>query len=405
MAGKPLPWTRRACCWRIGSARWVSLRGPAETRKCSRQRQNFVVRHRYADYPGERGKSYSTPLAFMRVNPEKPRPLAFSSAGGSDQHAPGIRGSALSPSFPDKGGAQFQGRGVSQGTLHPEGHLVADASGPRGFRPCGSRRIPKNTLAKNLLSRGICEKLRLADFVWTSTMQVKLRIVLRLLALLIFSTAVAEAAEMPKRVGFVARIQGQVIELPQGFGQRPLRVGAPVHAQSKIKTGPDSRLEIRFTDGSKMLLGEWAHVDLDINLKNYRSEQERAALAGNPVSEPENPNSMVVNILAGTFRFVTGLIAKTNKRRVRFGTQVATIGVRGTDFFGGPLAAGMPPGEIHYGFMILDGAIEVENRHGKVTLDDAFEGTFLPMKGHKAPTPPSTWKQQAIDEAFASIAY
>lgn len=41
----------------------------------------------------------------------------------------GIRGSALSPSLPDKGGAQFQGRGVSQGTLHPEGHFVAASSG------------------------------------------------------------------------------------------------------------------------------------------------------------------------------------------------------------------------------------------------------------------------------------
>ena len=37
----------------------------------------------------------------------------------------GIRGSALSPSLPDKGGAQFQGRGVPAGTPHPEGHLVA----------------------------------------------------------------------------------------------------------------------------------------------------------------------------------------------------------------------------------------------------------------------------------------
>ena len=49
----------------------------------------------------------------------------------------GIRGSALSPSLPDKGGAQFQGRGVSQGTPHPEGHLVAVGSG-YSFSGCSS---------------------------------------------------------------------------------------------------------------------------------------------------------------------------------------------------------------------------------------------------------------------------
>lgn len=226
-----------------------------------------------------------------------------------------------------------------------------------------------------------------------------------LFAILSFAMTLAEAAEMPNRIGTILRIQGQVVEQPLGFESRPLYSGAPVHAQSKIKTGPDARLEIRFIDGSKMNLGEWAHVRLDIKLKDYRPGKQQSAQAGQSVPDAPKSNSMTVNVLSGTFRFVSGLIAKINSQSVRFGTQVATIGVRGTDFFGGPLAAGMPPGEIHYGFMILDGAIEVNNRHGNVTLDSPREGTFLPMKGHKAPTPPSTWNQQAIDEAFASIAF
>lgn len=236
-------------------------------------------------------------------------------------------------------------------------------------------------------------------------MQVKLRNGIWLLAILSVTITIADAAEMPDRIGTILRIQGQVVEQPQGFHSRPLYVGAPVHAQSKIKTGPNSRLEIRFVDGSKMVLGEWAHVRLDINLKDYRPRQQRSTQIDEPAPEAQKSNSMTVNILSGTFRFVTGLIAKTNHRSVRFGTQVATIGIRGTDFFGGPLAAGMPPGEIHYGFMILDGAIDIRNRHGIVTLDSPREGTFLPMKGHKAPTPPSTWEQSAIDEAFASITF
>lgn len=239
----------------------------------------------------------------------------------------------------------------------------------------------------------------------TQMQHLNLRFDFRLFIVFLFFTVIAEAAEMPKRVGTISRIQGQVLEQPQGFESRPLSIGSPVHAQSKIKTGPDSRLEIRFRDGSKMTLGEWAYVSLNVNIKNYSLDKKREEQVAEPAPKVQNSNSMVINILSGTFRFITGLIAKIDNKSVTLGTQVATIGIRGTDFFGGPLAAGMPTGEVHYGFMILDGAIDVKNRHGEATLDNPYEGTFLPMKGHKAPTPPSVWKQKAIDEAFASISF
>ena len=237
--------------------------------------------------------------------------------------------------------------------------------------------------------------------------QSHLRIYPGLLVLLLFIFAGVEAAEMPKQIGTVARIQGEVLEQPRGFENRLLRAGSPVHARSKIKTGPGARLEIRFTDGSKMMLGEWAFVSLNINIKDYSpvKKQVKQTEASAPKAQAQASNSMIINVLSGTFRFISGLIAKIDNTSVSFGTQVATAGIRGTDFFGGPLAAGMPAGEVHYGFMILDGAIDVKNRYGEVTLDYPYEGTFLPMKGHKAPTPPSVWKQKAIDEAFASIRF
>jgi hypothetical protein len=39
------------------------------------------------------------------------------------------KGEYLSPSFPNKGGVQFQGRGMKHIIPHPEEHLVADAVG------------------------------------------------------------------------------------------------------------------------------------------------------------------------------------------------------------------------------------------------------------------------------------
>ena len=106
----------------------VRGKGKPETRKRSRQRQGLswsgTDRARLRVRKG--GNLSTPPAAPLRgrwVDPEKPRPHAFSSAGGSDQHRLGIRGSTLSPSFPDKGGVQFQGRGVPVGIPHPEGHF------------------------------------------------------------------------------------------------------------------------------------------------------------------------------------------------------------------------------------------------------------------------------------------
>lgn len=186
-------------------------------------------------------------------------------------------------------------------------------------------------------------------------------------------------------------MQGTAIEQPPGLLSRDLGVGTPVHLNSEIRTGKDSRLEITFSDKSRMVLGEWAYIRLD----SYRHGGD----------DSRRNESQVIRIITGTFRFITGLIGKFRREKVRLETPVATIGIRGTDFFGGPLAAGMPPGEIHYGFMAIDGAINVSNSKGAVTLDEPNEGTFLPMAGGKAPTPPSAWKQPAIDEAFGSIEF
>ncbi len=91
----------------VATAHRASETGKPETRKCSRQRRNFVVWHGYAVERPPKGASLRTP-ARSRVAPDKPHPHAFSSAGGGAA-APGTRGSALSPSQNGKGGAQLQG--------------------------------------------------------------------------------------------------------------------------------------------------------------------------------------------------------------------------------------------------------------------------------------------------------
>jgi len=206
-----------------------------------------------------------------------------------------------------------------------------------------------------------------------------------------FALLAPPATAQPQTIGSVTRVQGFAVEAAPGALNYDLVPGRRVHEGGRIITGRGARLEIRFDDDSVITIGEKATVTLD----EFR---QRSAAPANPVTQ-------AFGVLRGTFRFVTGLIGQTDRSRVRVRTPVATIGIRGTDFFGGPLEAGMPPGQLHYGFMIIDGAIDVENIHGTVTLDEPEEGTFLPMDGGKAPTPPRKWGAAATSEAYASIAF
>ncbi|MGB0723155.1 MAG: FecR family protein [Gammaproteobacteria bacterium] len=216
---------------------------------------------------------------------------------------------------------------------------------------------------------------------------------------ILFATGV-QAATPPTAIGTVTRVQGWAIEDPLGLEPRLLKAGSPVHRLSGIKTGNDARLEIEFSDGAKLQLGAWAFVELE----DYANDENRYEKNAKQFP-PAKRNAMNLKVLSGTFRLLSGLIAQRERRSVRVATPVATLGLRGTELFGGPLQAGMPPGEIHYGFMIIDGAIDVVNEHGQVTLDSPNEGTFLPMAGHKAPTPPAQWKDNEVAEAYGSLAF
>ncbi len=201
----------------------------------------------------------------------------------------------------------------------------------------------------------------------------------------------ADIALAQAEIGKVTRLQGEATETLGGSSTR-LSAGSLVHSGSEIETGSDARLEIVFLDASQLTLGEEARITMD-------------ELVFSASAVDSGRVSQALQVFAGTFRLLSGAVGRSNPGAVSVSTPVATIGIRGTDFFGGPLAAGMPPGELHYGFMIIDGAIEVVTPQGSVILDEENEGTFLPMAGGVAPTEPTIWDQEAIDEAYASIRF
>ncbi|MCC5886953.1 MAG: FecR domain-containing protein [Gammaproteobacteria bacterium] len=95
-----------------------------------------------------------------------------------------------------------------------------------------------------------------------------------------------------------------------------------------MRTGPNDRVQIRFTDGSRLAM----RPDSEISVDDY-AFSETAAPTEARVSMSLNP---------GGFRIIAGGIAERNPASYRVQTPFAVIGVRGTDWSAviGDLGAG-----------------------------------------------------------------
>ena len=207
--------------------------------------------------------------------------------------------------------------------------------------------------------------------------------VVYLFASLIFG----QQAQAQQAAGQVERQKGTASRITVG-ANTDLVQGSQVFVGDEISTGPGARLLILFDDESKLTLGENARITID-----------------EFVYAPGGDSSQALAIVVGVFRFVSGKIGKESPRKVAFSTPVATLGIRGTAFLGGELTVGMPIGQPHYGFQIKEGAIVVTSPGGSVVLDEAGEGTFLPLNRVAAPTPVRQWTAEETAEAEDAVAF
>jgi hypothetical protein len=122
------------------------------------------------------------------------------------------------------------------------------------------------------------------------------------------------------------------------------------------------------------------------------------------VYDPKNSDAgkLVMKVGMGTVRYASGQIAKNNPQQVNIKTPTATVAVRGTDFTmtvdeaGQSLVVLVPSCKDEKDVKKYEleenrckvGSIEVSTLMGTVTLDKAFEATYV-NSANLAPTPPT----------------
>jgi hypothetical protein len=181
-------------------------------------------------------------------------------------------------------------------------------------------------------------------------------------------------------IGTVTRMQGEASGT-RGSATELLRLNTSVFLDEIVSTGEAGRLEITFSDKTQLTLGARTKLSLD----TY-------------VFDPGARSGKIKFGVTGAFRFLSGEISKLASADVNVNTPVATIGIRGTEFWGGPIDNQV------LGVFLIQGTVAVSNTRGAQTLSQPGQGTNI-----SAPdTPPgsvSFWPADKVARAIATVAF
>lgn len=199
-------------------------------------------------------------------------------------------------------------------------------------------------------------------------------------AALLFLGLLGAPAVAQEAIGAVSRIQGEANGTVEGATQA-LSLNSSVFLNEVVATGSDARLEVTFADGTQLTLGERAEMTLDTF-----------------VYDPDAGSASVKFGVVGAFRFVSGQASKLANADVSVTTPLATVGIRGTEFWGGPID------DQALGVFLIEGAVSVVNAAGEAVLDQPGQGTNITAPGD-APGPITFWPEDKVARAIATVTF
>ena len=181
-------------------------------------------------------------------------------------------------------------------------------------------------------------------------------------------------------IGTVSRIQGEASGTRNG-AIRTLGLNSSVFLNEVLSTAQTARLEVTFTDNTRLTLGEKAKLTLDTYVFD--------SAAG---------NGTIKFGLVGAFRFVSGQVSKLASADVSVTTPAAAVGIRGTEFWGGPID------DQALGVFLIEGAVSVSNAAGQQILSLPGQGTNIAAPG-AAPGPVTIWPPDKVNRALATVTF
>jgi len=212
-----------------------------------------------------------------------------------------------------------------------------------------------------------------------------------LLAAAATSSGVAQAASA---VGQVTHLSGVLTAKRPDGTSKLIAVKSEVQEGDTLSTEQETYARVKFTDGAEVVLRPGSQL----KIAAYAYDQ----------AKPQSDN-IVLNMLKGGLRAVTGLVGKRNRDAVSFGTAMATIGIRGTHFgalicqndCGGiPTVSGKPP-ENGLHLDVADGIIVVRNSAGQQVINPGQFGFVQSANTLPVIVPPSQGIQVTMPSSIS----
>jgi hypothetical protein len=140
--------------------------------------------------------------------------------------------------------------------------------------------------------------------------QIALACTLALGSSLVFAQTTAAAASG------VAKIVSGDVRVRDAQGEHALKSGDAVFENTRLIASKQSTASLVLRDGTTLVMSE-------------NSQFEISKFAFDATTQN---GSILVNLLQGSMRMLTGLIAKLNPEAIQVKTKTLSVGIRGTDF-------------------------------------------------------------------------
>ncbi|MDQ7835125.1 MAG: FecR family protein [Humidesulfovibrio sp.] len=185
-----------------------------------------------------------------------------------------------------------------------------------------------------------------------------------------------------ENLGHVSRIQGAAFA-QRGQNLERLALNSPVKREDTLKTAMDSRLELTMLDETKLTLG----AGTEFVLERYDLGRQQGA------------GAVLLKLTKGAFRVATGELSALRGGPFEVGTPLGTIGIRGTDYWGGYL------GTDEINVLLISGkGVYIKNDGGTTEILKPLEGVTI--RSATAPPPaPTLWSPEKRDRAFKTVAF
>ncbi len=125
----------------------------------------------------------------------------------------------------------------------------------------------------------------------------------------------AQSDNSATRAGIVKVVNGDV-RIRDTQGERALKSGDAVFENARFISAKEASASMVLRDGTTLVLGN-------------NSQFEVQNFAFDATTQKGN---IFVNLLQGSMRMLTGLIAKVNPELIQVKTKTLSVGIRGTDF-------------------------------------------------------------------------